>query len=181
MDPRMGDTKEILDDISPPQNSPVAAVITALFLIGGVYYSTQGVYRVLPLAISLSLVTLAFDGTWYLNNRLKDEQKVEADYFISYIVSGILVFMGLLLSRQLHWYQIDAPFFSDFTTALVGSFALSALYIIVLTLLMRRGVLSIVVQKDPANPADRFYVYTEEQYIKELEQHSLEKAKSNND
>lgn len=170
------DAEEIITDLSPPQNSPVTAVLTIVLLFTGIYFVTQGVYRALPLALAISLLLLGLDGTWYLNSELQEKEIIEADYFISYLLGSILIFLGLLLSRQLHWYRIDLPFFSDFFTAFFGSLSVASVYVILLTLLMRRGGQPITVRKDPYNPTDRYYVFTEEEYISRVEKNALEKA-----
>jgi hypothetical protein len=170
------DAEEILTDLSPPQNSPITAFLTVVSFLTGVYFSFQGVYRALPLALAISLFFLGLDGTWYLNQELQTKDKIEADYFISYLLGSILIFLGLLLSRQLHWYRVDLPFFSDFFIAFFGSLSIASVYVILLTLLMRRGKQQIVVRKDPYNPTDRYYVFTEEEYISRVEKNALEKA-----
>jgi hypothetical protein len=170
------DAKEIVTDLSPPQNSPITAFSTVILLGIGVYYSIQGVYRVVPLVLAISLFMLGIDGTWYLNKKLEDSDKVEADFFISYILGSLLIFMGLLLSRQLHWARIEIPFFSDFFTAFFGSLSIATVYVVLLTLILRRGNTRVLVQKDPFNPTDRFYVFTEEEYIRRVEEKALEKA-----
>lgn len=159
--------KFVPEDGPPTSNlAPYLAFIVFISSVIGTFIYDIGYLLV---GITICLLLLMIDSSLQMNYRLRKNGMIEADYFVGLSVGGFFVFVNMIIWST-YFTAIQFPI-----TILISGLSFTVYELLLLTIIrVRLDTDTIYVEKHPKRPYDRYYVFTEEEYIPLLEESAME-------
>lgn len=162
-------SKRNVPEDSPPISN-IGNKLMFIFFIIGLLLSIFVDLIYFPIIITITLTGMMIDTSRQLNKILRKEGQVAADYVFGLAIGGFIILISTYIFFTL----------SSIANNLILAGMISTLtffiyeYLLLIIIRINIDTEEVHVKKHPRKPLDRYYIFTEEEYIKLVEEAALD-------